>query len=83
MAMLLIDGVNEQIPAAYAAASDVEKQQIKQVIEDIFRLVTWRQSVVSETEQLRRKAIAFARNHRTFPLDWSRSKLNREELNER
>lgn len=83
MAMLLIDGVNEQIPAAYAAASEVEKQQIKQVIEDIFRLVTWRQSVVSETEQLRRKAIAFARNHRTFPLDWSRNKLSREELNER
>ena len=66
MAMLLIDGVNEQIPAAYAVASDVEKQQIKQVIEDIFRLLTWRQNVVSETEQLRRKAIAFACNHRTF-----------------
>ena len=54
-----------------------------EMVEDIFRLVTWRQSVVSETEQLRRKAIAFARNHRTFPLDWSRNKLSREELNER
>lgn len=83
MAMLLIDGVSEQLPATYAAASEGEKQQIRQVLEDIFRLLAWRQSVVSEHDQLRRKAIAFARNHRTFPLDWSHHKLTREELNER
>lgn len=83
MATLLIDGVNEQITATYEAASEVEKQQIKQVIEDIFRLLTWRQNVVSGTDELRRKAIAFARNHSTFPLDWSHNKLTREELNER
>jgi ribosomal protein L23 len=83
MATLMIDGVNEQITARYETASDAEKQQIKQVIEDIFRLLSWRQNVVSEHEDLRRKAIAFARQHRTFPLDWSHNKLSREELNER
>lgn len=82
MATLVIDGVNKDITATYEAASEEEKQQIKQVIEDIFRLLTWRQSVVSAADHLRRKAIAFARNHRTFPLDWSHNKLTREELNE-
>lgn len=83
MATLLIDGVNEQIPAMYEVASEIEKQQLKQVIEDIFRLLTWRRNEVSAADQLRQKAIAFARNHRTFPLDWSHNKLTREELNER
>ncbi len=83
MATLRIDKVNTQITTTYEAASEAERQQIRQVIEDIFRLLTWRQSVDSATDQLRNKAIAFARNHRTFPLDWSRHKLSREELNER
>lgn len=82
MATLLIDKVNERIPALYETASEAEKQQIRQVIEDIFRLLTWRQSR-NATDQLQSKAIAFARNHRTFPLDWNHHKLTREELNER
>lgn len=83
MATLLIDKVNERIPALYEAASEAEKQQIRQVIEDIFRLLTGRQIVSAMDDQLRRKAIAFAHNHRTFPLDWSRRKLSRKERNER
>ncbi|GAK55284.1 hypothetical protein U27_02116 [Candidatus Vecturithrix granuli] len=83
MATLLIDKVNERIPALYETASEAEKQQIRQVIEDIFRLFTRRQNADAMNDQLRRKAIAFARNHWTFPLDWSRHKLTREELNVR
>ena len=83
MATLVIDKVHERIPALYRTASESEKQQIRQVIEDSFRLLTGRQNVSAMDDQLRRKAIAFAHNHRTFPLDWSRHKLTREELNAR
>jgi len=82
MATLVIDGVHQDIPATYAMISETEKQQFRQVIEDLFRLLR-RPRPVSDTEELRRKAIAFARHHRTFPLDWSHNKLTREELNER
>lgn len=83
MATLLIDGISESITATYTTASEEEKQQFRQVIEDILRLWTWRRKEISAAEQLRQKAIDFALNHRTFPLDWSHNKLSREELNER
>jgi Holliday junction resolvasome RuvABC endonuclease subunit len=72
----------DRIPALYRAASESEKQQIRQVIEDIFQLFTGRQSR-NAADQLQSKAMAFARNHRTFPLDWNHHKLTREELNAR
>lgn len=55
MATLLIDKVNERIPALYETASETEKQQIRQVIEDIFRLLTWRQHI-NAADQLHYKA---------------------------
>jgi hypothetical protein len=83
MATLLIDGVNESIAATYDTASEEEKQQVKHVIEDILRLWTQWRTGTSTNDQLRQKAIEFALNHKTFPLDWSHNKLTREELNER
>lgn len=32
---------------------------------------------------IREKAIAFGKNHQTFPLNWSLHKISREEMNER
>ncbi|GAK50095.1 hypothetical protein U14_01321 [Candidatus Moduliflexus flocculans] len=39
---VLIDGVNEYVTSRYIATSEDEKQQIRQVIEDIFRRWTHR-----------------------------------------
>jgi hypothetical protein len=32
---------------------------------------------------IREQAIAFGKEHRTFPLNWNRSKISREKMNER
>ncbi len=82
MATLLLDGMNDRMVSTYKTASEEEKQQVKQVIEDILGLWTQRRLETVSDDKLQ-KALEFGLNHETFPLDWAHHKLTREEMNER
>lgn len=84
MATLMIDGLDEHIVSTYETVTEEEKEWVKKVIEDILSL--WDQKrppAFVMDDRLRERALEFAAQHPTFPLDWSRNKLTREELNER
>lgn len=84
MAALVIDGLDERLVLTYETVSAEEKQWVKRVIEDLLSLwVHKTPPPLWPNEELRQRALEFAVQHPTFPLDWSHNKLTREELNER
>jgi hypothetical protein len=83
MATLVIQGMKKQIVTEYERASEEEKLQVNKVIEEIVDLWARRQPASLQQEHTRRDLEAFIRDVPTFPLDWRRHKLTREEMNAR
>ncbi len=69
MPTLVIQGMKEQIVTKYERASEEEKLQVNEVIEDIIDLWARRQPATLQKERVRQDMEAFIRDLPTFP--WS------------
>ena len=83
MATLALEGVNERIVSAYAHASQETKQQLNKVIEDVLQMWTQHLSEEAHEEKCWQDFQEFLLSMPTFPLNWQRQKMTREEMNTR
>ncbi len=89
MSVLRIENIDSSTARRYNSATVEEKHAARQVLSywlngdatGLQRLLQQRRQ--EKEEMLHREAMAYADSHPLFPLNWSRNKLTREEMNER
>lgn len=89
MGILHISNVDDKAIMRYNSATTDEQEETRQILsfwihgnsEAIERLISKRRQADQEKEW--HDAMAYADNHPAFPLNWSKNRLSREEMNER